>query len=133
VIERGMFFGYFVFVLLFACGMHWATHVQRRYKRWTMMTAAATAALPLAWTGQVLLIPNNCNQEDLLPNLYVATCSTLIGVVSAAWLMRTAVTRRVSYCALDVNAAAWGGEDAMVRSGTHIVPWQRVAAQKWAM
>jgi hypothetical protein len=98
-----MFFGYFVFVLLFACGMHWAAHVQRRYKRWTMMIAAATVALPVAWTGQILLIPDNCcNQEDLFTNLGVATYSTLIGVVSAAWLMMTPVTRRASYCALFV-------------------------------
>jgi len=95
------FFGYLAFLLAFALGMHWAACVQRRHKRGTAMALVALLALPVAWTGQVFLIPlthdGRVRSANLLPNLVVAGYSVVAGVVSAWWLARARVSRRAPY------------------------------------
>ena len=67
------------------------------------MALVALLALPVAWTGQVLLIPvthdGRIHSEILLPHLALAGYSVVAGVVSALWLARARVSRRASYVA----------------------------------
>ena len=104
------FFGYLAFLLAFAFGMHWAACVQRRYERGIAMALVALLALPVAWTGQVFLIPlthdGRVRSENLLPNLALAGYSVVAGVVSALWLARARVSRRAPYLVLFALAHA---------------------------
>jgi hypothetical protein len=97
------FFGYVVFLLAFALGMHWAACVQRRYRRGAAMALVALLALPVAWTGQVLLIPvshdGRVRSTDLLPHLVLAGYSVVAGVASASWLAKARISRRAPYLA----------------------------------
>jgi hypothetical protein len=98
------FLGYLGFLLTFALGMHWAACVQQRYRRGTAMAFVVLSALPVAWAGQVFLIPlthdGRVRTANLLPNLALAGYSVLAGVVSALWLARTRVSRRAPYLVL---------------------------------
>jgi hypothetical protein len=97
------FVGYLCFVLAFGFTLHWAAHVQTRYKRWKAISLVAMFALPTAWAGQVLLIPfgrdGRIDPKYLLPNLAIAGYSVGTGLVSAWLLSKNHGRRRASYIA----------------------------------
>jgi hypothetical protein len=93
------FLGYFVFVVAFGLGMHWAWQ-----RRWKAMAGVAVAALAAAWLGLVLLIPfsrtRHFSPTSLLPDLGIAAYSVCVGWLAAWGLARFPALGRVAYVAL---------------------------------
>lgn len=84
--------GYLAFVLAYGFGLQWAYHMPSRHRRRTAIAVVAGIAWPVAWTGQVLLIPltrtGGINSTTLIPHLAVAGYSVCAGLVSGWWLSR---------------------------------------------
>jgi hypothetical protein len=79
------FFGYLVFVLAFAIGLHWASR-RPPTRKWKAIALVAALALPTAWVGQTLLIPYNRTSRfsttAFLPDLGIAGYSVCAGLLS---------------------------------------------------
>ncbi len=97
-------FGYFVYVLAFGVGLYWAGHGESSGGRWKRVVLVTACALPIAWIGQMLLIPftrnNQLNPANMLPNLAIAGYSACMGLMSMLLLGRFPRLRLPAYAGL---------------------------------
>ena len=97
-------FGYFVYVLAFGVGLYWAGCGEPSAGRWKRVVLVAACALPVAWIGQMLLIPftrnNQLDPASMLPNLAIAGYSVCAGLASMWLLGRFSGLRLPAYAGL---------------------------------